>query len=121
LRVPQVFVVQLLFLYRYLFVLADEAVRMSRARALRSFGNRGPGLKTFSSMAGCLLLKATSRAERIHLAMRCRGFDGTIRMMQQTHFQTRDLLYITGWSSLFVVFRLYNIPELIGSVAMEFF
>lgn len=119
LRVPQVFVVQLLFLYRYLFVLADEAVRMTRARALRSFGNRGPGLKTFSSMVGCLLLKATNRAERIHLAMRCRGFDGTIRMTTETHFRPGDFFYIAGWSSLFVLFRLYNIPELLGSVAME--
>ncbi|MBE0617670.1 MAG: cobalt ECF transporter T component CbiQ, partial [Proteobacteria bacterium] len=43
LGVPQVLTVQLLFLYRYLFVLGEEAVRLVRARALRSFGGRGLG------------------------------------------------------------------------------
>jgi cobalt/nickel transport system permease protein len=38
---PKIFVLQLLFLYRYLFVLIDEAQRLVRARALRSFGGRG--------------------------------------------------------------------------------
>lgn len=121
LRVPKVFVNQLLFLYRYIFVLADEAVRMNRARILRSVGTRKPGLKTFSSLVGNLLLKATDRAERIHLAMRCRGFDGSIRMMRRTRFRTGDAAFIVGWSSLFIFFRLYNFTEILGRFTLEFF
>ncbi len=121
LRVPMIFVVQLLFLYRYLFVLLDEAVRMSRARTLRSLDSAGPNLKTFGSMVGHLLLRATSRAERIHLAMLCRAFDGHIRVMTETTITWRDICFVLGWSSLFLLFRLYNIPEIIGSSALEFF
>lgn len=119
LRVPRVFVLQLLFLYRYLFVLADEALRMSRARELRTFDTKGPGLKTFSSMAGHLLLKATDRAERIHQAMRCRGFEGSIHLPAATAFGIRDLLFVLGWSLLFLLFRLYNIPHIIGTMVLE--
>jgi len=119
-RVPQVFVNQLLFLYRYLFVLGDEAVRMNRAREMRTLGGRGPGVKTFSSMIGNLLLKATDRAERIHLAMRCRGFDGTIRIMTESRMGFPDFLFLFGWSTFFLLFRLYNIPELVGSLTLEF-
>jgi len=115
LGVPKVFVTQLLFLYRYLFVLLDEAVRMSRARVLRTIGASGPGLRTFGSMAGHLLLRAARRAERIHLAMLCRGFDGHVRLMTNTSFGTRDLVFIAGWSSLFLFFRLHNLPEIIGT------
>lgn len=118
-RVPRVFVTQLLFLYRYLFVLVDEACRMTRARTLRAFKNQGPGIKTFSSMLGYLLLKATSRAERIHLAMCCRGFDGTVRMMTSSRFSLGDALFIVGWSGLFLFFRIYNIPEMIGAGLLE--
>jgi cobalt/nickel transport system permease protein len=38
---PKVFAVQLLFLYRYIFVLAEESGRASRARELRSCGKKG--------------------------------------------------------------------------------
>lgn len=37
LGMPRIFAVQLLMLYRYIFVLVDEGVRMYQARALRSF------------------------------------------------------------------------------------
>ena len=42
---PRVFALQLLFLYRYLFVLVDEASRLIRARALRTArdGEQHPG------------------------------------------------------------------------------
>ena len=41
LKVPRIFVVQLLFLYRYIFVLLEEALKMLRAREARSFGKKG--------------------------------------------------------------------------------
>jgi cobalt/nickel transport system permease protein len=41
LRVPQVLVSIVGFMYRYLFVLADEALRLLRARAARSGAGAG--------------------------------------------------------------------------------
>ena len=38
LGIPEIFISQLLFLYRYIFVLVEETLRMVRARDLRSFG-----------------------------------------------------------------------------------
>lgn len=119
LRVPRLFVTQLLFLYRYLFVLVDEAHRMTRARELRTFAHHHPDLKIFGSMIGHLLLKAADRAERIHLAMRCRGFDGHFRMLTAPAFGIKDLLFVLGWSFFFLFCRLYNVPELLGGVALE--
>jgi cobalt/nickel transport system permease protein len=117
---PRAFVVQLLFLYRYIFVLTDEALRLVRARALRSFQGRGMGLKVFSYMIGQLLLRTLDRAQRIHLAMLSRGFDGKIRQIRPLKVQGRDILFFLGWSALFVLWRWYNIPHLLGTVATEF-
>ncbi|MBE0557107.1 MAG: cobalt ECF transporter T component CbiQ, partial [Proteobacteria bacterium] len=69
LGVPSLFVSQLLFLYRYLFVLLEEAMRIIRARDMRSFGTRGAGMKVFARLIGILFLRTVDRAERIYDAM----------------------------------------------------
>lgn len=97
--IPQVFVVQLLFLYCYIFVLMDEAARMARARSLRSFEGKGMGVRVFGSMTGHLLLRALDRAQRIHLVMLCRGFDGTLRLVRPMKIGILEVLFPLGWSA----------------------
>lgn len=118
---PQIFVIQLMFIYRYLFVLVDEAIRLNRARALRTFNKRGTGIKVFGHMIGHLLLRTLDRAQRIHLAMNCRGFDGQIKTINRLKMSISEVLFIIAWSLLFIVMRLYNIPNLIGTFMMEYF
>ncbi len=113
---PRVFVVQLLFLYRYLFVLMEEGGRMIRARNLRSFDGRGAGLRVYGSSVGHLLLRTVNRAQRIHNAMVCRGFDGNIRIMRISGFKLTDLMFILAWSGLFILFRCVNVPRLAGNI-----
>jgi cobalt/nickel transport system permease protein len=109
--VPRVFVVQLLFLYRYLFVLMDEGSRMVRARSLRSFDGKGSGMRVFGSMAGHLLLRTMDRAQRIHMAMLCRGFDGTIRPFHPLRVRGWEVVFFLGWAALFVFMRIFNVPR----------
>jgi len=75
LRVPWLFVTTLTLMHRYLFVLADEAERMRRARASRTF-TRGRQFQwqTLSSVVGQLFVRASERAERIYNAMCARGW-----------------------------------------------
>lgn len=113
---PDVFATQLLFLYRYIFVLAEEVLTMSRARSLRSFGRRGMGFRVYGQILGQLLLRTYGRAQRIYNAMLCRGFDGHVRTMRTLKFAARDYAFICGWSAAFLVFRLYNVPLLLGQI-----
>lgn len=113
---PDVFATQLLFLYRYIFVLAEEALTMSRARSLRSFGRRGLGFRSYSQILGHLLLRTYGRAQRVYDAMLCRGFTGRIRTLRTLRFRSSDWAFLVGWSAVFVVFRLYNVPLLIGQL-----
>lgn len=112
--VPRLMANQLLFVYRYLFILLHEGLRMIRARALRSFGKQGRSLKTAGSLLGHLLLRAIDRARRVHGAMLARGFNGEIPRMDPLHFKFRDALYVLIWILLFVGFRLINIPHWLG-------
>jgi cobalt/nickel transport system permease protein len=74
LHVPTLLVTTLSLMYRYLFVLVDEAQRMSRARASRTFApRRAWQWRTMATVAGQLFIRASERAERIYAAMCARG------------------------------------------------
>ena len=63
------------FLYRYLFVLVEEAERMRRARVSRTFTSaRGARWQALSTVVGQLFVRASARAERIYDAMCARGW-----------------------------------------------
>jgi len=116
--VPQVFAAQLLFLYRYIFVLAEEGKRMSSARELRAYGSAGLGIASFSPMIGYLLLRTWSRAERIHMAMRARGFDGAFQAPATSHFGKAEMMHLIGWTMLFAFMRAENMSRLLGTLIL---
>jgi cobalt/nickel transport system permease protein len=111
---PAVLATQLLLLYRYLFVLGGEVMRVARARALRSFGNRGMEWGTYAHILGSLLVRTYERAGRIYSAMLSRGFDGTVRVPRTLRFAGRDVVFVLGWSAALIGMRLYNVPVLLG-------
>ena len=73
LRVPAILTTIIAFLYRYLFVLTDEVMRMLRARQSRSAASAGqrPGgsvlwrARVAGNMAGQLFLRSYERSDRI--------------------------------------------------------
>jgi cobalt/nickel transport system permease protein len=67
-----------------------------------------------------LLLRTMDRAQRLYMAMCCRGFDGEIRIMKPSRFGPREIGFTVGGSALFILTRLYNVATLMGSVATEF-
>jgi cobalt/nickel transport system permease protein len=120
-KVPKPFIVQLLFLYRYMFVLTEELERMVRARAVRSFSRSSMPFKVFASLIGHLLLRTLDRAERVYRAMCCRGFDGQLRMIRSTKINFKDAAFVTIWVALFVSFRFWDIPAKLGGLVMRIF
>ena len=117
LAVPEAFISQLLFLYRYLFVLTEETMRMVRARDLRSFGRRGRGAGVFSALVGTLFVRTVERAERIHRAMLSRGFTGAIRSHRRYRFGINDVICLSLTAAVLVLFRMYDPIAILGMQA----
>lgn len=115
LGLPRVFTVQLLFLYRFIFLLAEEAARGSRARELRSHGSKGQGIRSYASLVGTLLLRTWQRGERIHLAMLARGFDGEFRTATERGLGRSDALFLIGWTALFAALRIFDLSGMLGA------
>jgi cobalt/nickel transport system permease protein len=73
--VPGLLITTLTLMHRYLFVLADEADRMRRARAGRTFTRRRSlQWHALAAVVGQLFVRASERAERIYAAMCARGW-----------------------------------------------
>lgn len=111
--IPAIFASQLMFVYRYLFVLIDEAVSMDRARRSRSYGRRHYSLRLYGIFVGQLLLRTVERSRRIYNAMLSRGFDGSIPATgAHTRWHTRDTLFLAIWAILFAAARLLNVAAI---------
>ena len=119
LGLPRVLAVQLLFLYRYLFTVADEGARMLRSAELRSAGPRPLRVRVYGSLVGHLLLRSLDRAERVYRAMQARGFDGEIRTLQRPRLRGTDLLFVCGWLTFFAAARCWNLAGLLGTLLMK--
>lgn len=100
LRVPAIITVIISFLYRYLFVLTDEVMRMLRARQARSAAAPGirPGggvawrARIAGNMAGQLFLRSYERSDRIYNAMLSRGYKGELMTLHPHHYHRSDVL-----------------------------
>jgi cobalt/nickel transport system permease protein len=117
LGLPSLFVSQLLFLYRYIFVLMEEAMRITRARDMRSVGSHGAGIKVFVRLIGILFIRTVDRAERIYCAMLSRGFQGDIPSLKRTRIEATDLACLAAMVMFLMVFRFFRITEGIGRLA----
>lgn len=74
-RVPGLFVTTLALMYRYLFLMIDEASRMRRARQSRQFTReRSHQWRSLATVAGQLFIRSSERAERVYSAMSARGW-----------------------------------------------
>jgi cobalt/nickel transport system permease protein len=104
--VPEVFVTQLLLVYRYSFLLTEEAGMMQKARDLRSFGGKGNGPIVTARLIGSLLIRTTSRAERIYMAMCARGFTAALQSRPAAPLTIRDKAALALSLIMFICLRL---------------
>jgi len=113
---PRILTVQLLFLYRYVFVVGAEGSRMVRSVELRASLTRALRFRVYGSLVGNLLLRSMARADRIYRAMLARGFDGEIRVLRPARFRLSDLAFVCGWAAFFAAARFWNLAGLLGSL-----
>ncbi len=113
LYVPAILVAILAFMYRYLFVLVDEANRLLRARAARSA--QLPGQKHGHSlvwrasvaggMVGQLFGRSLARSDRVYQAMLARGYQGELLTMNPHHMTPYDWRALALASLLILVLQ----------------
>ncbi len=116
LGVPAVIVTQLLMVYRYLTVLLQEALTMQRARQARSYGKSSFKASMWGPFVGQLLLRTLERSRRINMAMKARGFQGSLSTSPDSHWETADTVYCLVWIPVCLALRFLDISSLLLSL-----
>lgn len=107
LHVPRFFTTVSAFMYRYIFIIIDEAERMKRARDSRNFHGRWLWqTKVIGYMIASLFLRSQERAERVYQAMAARGFDGTFPRWTEIHMRAADYVFVIMVTATAVAGRL---------------
>lgn len=91
------------FLYRYLFVISEEAQHM-RAAALSRAGR--PRFRAAAGALAVLFARSHARASDIHRAMLARGFEGHFRLVRRLSFGVADGLFLVPAAGLPLALRL---------------
>ncbi len=110
LHMPRVMVMILSFMYRYIFILVDEVMRMKQARDSRNFGrSRLWQLQTIGNMTGTLFIRSYERGERVYAAMLARGFDGHSRTLNHTKLKPSDAYFGVGFALMLVLTSVFSL------------
>ena len=110
LGMPKVMVMILSFMYRYIFVVVDEVMRMRQARDSRDFGGKRLWqLRTIGNLIGTLFIRSYERGERVYAAMLARGFDGHSRTLDQLNFSQADAYFGISFSLVLILTSVVNL------------
>ena len=92
LRVPKGFIEILMFAYRYIFVLLDDANVIYNAQKNRlGYSSVRRGLSSFGVLAGSLTLKAFDHSHNTTIAMVQRGYDGNMPLLKHKSFKLSEV------------------------------
>ncbi|MBN2169438.1 MAG: cobalt ECF transporter T component CbiQ [Actinobacteria bacterium] len=107
LHVPRFFTTVSAFMYRYVFIIVDQAERMKRARDSRNYKGRWIWqAMVVGHMIASLFLRSQERAERVYQSMCARGFNGTFPRWAQTEMRLKDYFFVIVFLSVALTGRL---------------
>jgi len=114
-RVPEKIVNLFIFSYRYIHAILLEYKRLKEAMEIRGFRPK-TNMHTYRSYAylvGMLIVKSHDRAERVHSAMICRGFQGKFFDLTEFSVKATDFLFMIIFILCLVAIALFQWPILI--------
>lgn len=73
-----------MMIYRFIFVIADEATRMEFAQRVRmGYSGFQSSIRSFGLLASNLFIRSFDRGDRLYTALESRGSRGTIKLLQE--------------------------------------
>lgn len=95
-RIPKGFIEILMFAYRYIFVLFEDAQVIYQAQKNRlGYSSVRRGLSSFGTLAGTLTIKAFDHSQNTTIAMVQRGYDGDMPLLMHRPFKSMELFAST--------------------------
>lgn len=99
---PRVLILVVQFLYRYLFVISEQAQHMRLAAQAR----HGASFRASAGALGVLFARSWERADGIYQAMLARGFSGRFAASVRPHFHAADFAFLGSVVAACIAIRL---------------
>ena len=113
LGLPSVVVDIAMMMYRYIFVLLDELIRMQNAQETRlGYKDLKTTYKSLGILASNLFIRTWERGEKLFITMSSRGYDGELKTLGE--IENPKLVYIIG----ILLFELFLI--IVSYLTMDF-
>lgn len=99
-KIPKGFIEILMFAYRYIFVLLEDAFVIYNAQKNRlGYSSIRRGLNSFGTLTGSLVIKAFEHSQNTTTAMIQRGYDGNMPLLRHKPFKSSEIIV----SLLFII------------------
>jgi len=94
---PRMLILVIQFVYRYLFVIAEQAQRMRWAALCRgSHGSTSGSFRLAAGLVGVLFARSWQRADGVYHSMLARGFRGRFVPAPSAPFRGSDALFLSA-------------------------
>lgn len=109
---PPRLVLLLVLTLRQIGLLDSERRRLLRAMRARAFVPRASrhAWRSLGHLIGMLLVRALERAERVQGAMRCRGFDGQLRLLGRGRWRAGDTVLLLAAVPALALLLAWGLP-----------
>lgn len=102
LKLPNILIIQILMMHRYILFMMEECYRVKSAYELRTFGEKAMTMKDYGQIIGQMILKTIDKAENVYEAMRLRGFQEDIHISENNKAGYVDFLYLIIWTVILI-------------------
>lgn len=102
LKIPNILIMQILMLHRYIILMMEECYRVKSAYELRTLGEKSMTMKDYGRIIGQMLLKTIDKSEKVYEAMKLRGFDGDLYINSNKKAGFIDFLYLITFSVILI-------------------
>ncbi|MDR0410926.1 MAG: energy-coupling factor transporter transmembrane protein EcfT [Treponema sp.] len=118
---PGILVMLFEMTHRYIGVISAEARSLHTAYTLRSGGIRGVDIHHAGSFIGSLFLRCTTRAERIGVALKLRGYSEAGHPLTKNPVPLTHGAFLALVCFFCVLFRFIDMPLLLGNLWFSLF
>lgn len=114
LHIPHIFIVEVMFIYRYITVLLKEIIKITDAYSLRAPKQKGINYKAWGPLVGQLLLRSMDKASNIYESMCLRGYSGKFYYYNENKYNKKDFMYLIIWLVILITIRFSVLLQSIG-------
>lgn len=114
-HMPKILIEMSLLIYRYIFVFMEVTARMYTAQKLRlGYSSWKKRIRSTALLAGNLFIRTLEQGERTFIAMNARGYDGTIRTLDELpRPRTIYLIGVVLFNTMLVLLTFFTMDLLI--------